>query len=272
MSLSAERHAVVCCRCGRTFRAVTYRDRPLPEKQTSHTDNTTTAKPAQQKIVCAACHSPVINGEEIYHCPECNLPYHKSCWDENLGCAAYGCPQVECLKPKGPAFTISAEDANQGQQIFGPGQALAPAPAPLPVLTGSSAKRFFPWPAVLTCILGVEIFIFVPLLLFSLLASKEDAATMRTILGTPVIPLLLYVYYKICKLRTLEHYRQNRQLTLLAKILRITFWGILMLLVAAIHFLISGDSLWSSITALPVIGFMIYAIVLHYRKNREVNS
>ena len=32
-------------------------------------------------------------------CPSCGLVFHAECWAENYGCSAYGCPQVNALKP-----------------------------------------------------------------------------------------------------------------------------------------------------------------------------
>jgi hypothetical protein len=29
--------------------------------------------------------------DQLIICPECNVPYHAECWQENNGCAVYGC-------------------------------------------------------------------------------------------------------------------------------------------------------------------------------------
>lgn len=44
--------------------------------------------------ICAICLSPVEAAEEKTACPACNALYHAECWNENGGCAVYGCPQV----------------------------------------------------------------------------------------------------------------------------------------------------------------------------------
>lgn len=57
---------------------------------------------------CGACHSPIVAGEESTLCPSCSLPFHLDCWQENLGCAAYGCSQVNALRT-GPDIRINVD-------------------------------------------------------------------------------------------------------------------------------------------------------------------
>lgn len=40
---------------------------------------------------CPYCRFPIKPGEEIVVCPECEVPHHADCWDENDGCTTYGC-------------------------------------------------------------------------------------------------------------------------------------------------------------------------------------
>ena len=44
-----------------------------------------------QKNICTFCQTPIKNRDEEYYCSSCNSPYHKDCWEENKGCAVYGC-------------------------------------------------------------------------------------------------------------------------------------------------------------------------------------
>ncbi len=43
---------------------------------------------------CAICQSPLQADEESVACAGCNAPYHAGCWQENGGCAVYGCSEV----------------------------------------------------------------------------------------------------------------------------------------------------------------------------------
>jgi Prokaryotic RING finger family 1 len=43
---------------------------------------------------CTVCQTSIAGGDEVVLCPECQLPYHASCWRENGGCAAYGCDRA----------------------------------------------------------------------------------------------------------------------------------------------------------------------------------
>jgi uncharacterized RDD family membrane protein YckC len=40
---------------------------------------------------CAYCHAVIKTGVKVVKCPECGTPHHKDCWEENKGCAVYGC-------------------------------------------------------------------------------------------------------------------------------------------------------------------------------------
>jgi hypothetical protein len=44
--------------------------------------------------LCAICQSPLGTGEPRTACPDCQAVYHADCWEENQGCAVYGCSQV----------------------------------------------------------------------------------------------------------------------------------------------------------------------------------
>jgi len=48
--------------------------------------------------LCAICQSPVLEGAEIVNCPECHVQYHAECWEENRGCAIYGCKMVPAVE------------------------------------------------------------------------------------------------------------------------------------------------------------------------------
>jgi hypothetical protein len=49
---------------------------------------------SQPAAVCAICQCPIGGGEGRTACPDCRAEYHEDCWQENGGCAVYGCPQV----------------------------------------------------------------------------------------------------------------------------------------------------------------------------------
>ncbi len=52
--------------------------------------------------LCAICQSPLDSGDNVTACPDCRAPYHTDCWQENQGCAVYGCsgvPPTEARQP-----------------------------------------------------------------------------------------------------------------------------------------------------------------------------
>lgn len=64
------------------------------------------AKPIQRvrekPVICGVCQSPISAFEDKTGCPACGLLFHVECWEENYGCSAYGCAQVNALKPPDP--------------------------------------------------------------------------------------------------------------------------------------------------------------------------
>jgi hypothetical protein len=75
-------------------------------------------------MICGICMNPILSDEPASVCPSCSAPYHRECWDENGGCAVYGCnmvPATDRLKPLEipPAFWGQEykECPNCGKQI-----------------------------------------------------------------------------------------------------------------------------------------------------------
>lgn len=51
---------------------------------------------------CAICQIGLEPGHAITVCPGCKSEYHQGCWQENRGCATYGCPNAPpALKREG---------------------------------------------------------------------------------------------------------------------------------------------------------------------------
>src|SRR5881628_1791839 len=63
---------------------------------------TSPPRPALVLRECAICQSSIYPTEQTTACPKCGLVFHAECWQENMGCAAYGCEQVNALAPKEP--------------------------------------------------------------------------------------------------------------------------------------------------------------------------
>ena len=45
---------------------------------------------------CSICKTEIHFGEEIVNCSLCELPFHSTCWHENMGCGTYGCKNATC--------------------------------------------------------------------------------------------------------------------------------------------------------------------------------
>src|SRR5437762_1315151 len=48
--------------------------------------------------VCAICLSAIMESDAKTACPACNAGYHAECWNENGGCAVYGCSQAPAVE------------------------------------------------------------------------------------------------------------------------------------------------------------------------------
>lgn len=56
--------------------------------------------PPRGGAVCGICLSPISEAEAKNSCPACRADYHAECWDENGGCAVYGCAQVPVIEQR----------------------------------------------------------------------------------------------------------------------------------------------------------------------------
>jgi hypothetical protein len=77
-------------------------DRSLAERATSPEP----VKEVAKILLCNICQTQIQAGEPCTTCSECHLPFHAECWEENLGCSAYGCPNVNAMK-SGPDIRIT---------------------------------------------------------------------------------------------------------------------------------------------------------------------
>lgn len=84
--------------------------RSISPRYTSSLDSLTTGD-----ATCAICQCPLSLDEERTACVACGLPHHTDCWEQNLGCSAYGCSQVNALKV-GPDIEIGSGVLNNPTQ------------------------------------------------------------------------------------------------------------------------------------------------------------
>jgi len=88
---------------------------------------------APQVGTCSICQTAIRADEDQTACPSCHLTFHRQCWEENLGCGAYGCDQVNILAPQKetvPAATETEAAVPLSALSYDP--ALNPPPAAFP--------------------------------------------------------------------------------------------------------------------------------------------
>ena len=114
------------------------------------------SKPATTHL-CSICQWKIEPSDEQHTCPSCGLVVHADCWNDNRGCSAYGCPQVNALdKPEEVSAAM--------EEIGHPPMRVAP-------------QHKFPWEfslvagSVVASFLGVLLFGALPLI--TLLASGK---------------------------------------------------------------------------------------------------
>jgi hypothetical protein len=97
---------------------------------------------------CSICQTAIADAEERTTCPSCGLEFHAACWQENYGCSAYGCDQVNVLAPP-EAREPAVDQALQGEAGFGD---------PFPD-SDADALPTFPWESVLLALSFVAMFL-----------------------------------------------------------------------------------------------------------------
>ena len=63
--------------------------------------------------LCAICQSILDRHEPAASCPDCQAQFHAECWQENGGCAIYGCPSVPATEHR---TTIETPSSYWGQE------------------------------------------------------------------------------------------------------------------------------------------------------------
>ena len=132
-----------CPKCGMAFTVPTHdgtAQDEVPSNQELKNERTTVASvscsnepalPAAEST-CPVCQCSVLADDELTTCPACGLQHHADCWNENLGCSAYGCSQVDCLK-QGPDIRVT------------PGNLGAPRASAVMPLSQSPTDDAAPW-------------------------------------------------------------------------------------------------------------------------------
>ncbi len=118
------------------------RECPSPVPQTQSPKTRTAERTPASAVVCGVCGLCVEPGEVKTLCPACQLPFHRDCWDYNFGCSAYGCPQVNVLKPASTMKVVMPpSDINTGPA---PVQHV-PVTSPASPVESASLQEPIPW-------------------------------------------------------------------------------------------------------------------------------
>src|SRR5690606_8443246 len=140
-------------KCGHCGQAIRIPPAPVAEAASEAAAEPADAPGGAERIICSICQCPIGPTDERMQCPECGLEFHTECWEENLGCSAYGCSQVNVLDP----------EAKAAAQPAMPSPEAGPAGEDLAVATATQAQAV-PWEyallggSVLAAALGVLAF------------------------------------------------------------------------------------------------------------------
>ena len=99
------------------------------------------AAPPPVGAPCSICQTDILASEERTTCPSCHLQFHTQCWEENYGCSAYGCDQVNVLAP--------AEERESAAAAMEEPGANGEAAAVMEYATPTPPPYAFPWDSVL---------------------------------------------------------------------------------------------------------------------------
>ena len=137
--------------------------------------------------ICSICQCPVEPHDEVTECNACGLPFHQECWEENQGCAAYGCRNVHALK-QGPDISVHGQELPRAID----------APALLPDRSTWRADSMpgnqMPWEFLFLA--GSVIAALISMVTFGLpsLAVATSAGVFAVTAKKPEIPILLAVW------------------------------------------------------------------------------
>jgi hypothetical protein len=116
-------------------------------------------QPAAAARDCGVCRSPILLGDATKTCSSCSQTYHAECWNENRGCAAYGCPEVGSLDPAPVAVALRAPSpASFPEQLVAAKTEIAAPQAEPDPIDPPEEEKAFPWDFAL---LGMSVLGFV---------------------------------------------------------------------------------------------------------------
>ena len=104
--ISSESSIRFCPNCG---------ERINFEESTSHANEV-----QPEKNICPVCSTEIQASDEKIICPDCKIAFHKDCWNENNGCATYGCKSAGCLNPPPMRIDIQEDDSNSNEPVNAP--------------------------------------------------------------------------------------------------------------------------------------------------------
>lgn len=109
-----------CAKCGNHLVVPAVDSKELIDSVDVNIADTSTvhSQPATECLqICNVCNTEIEDGvDDKTVCHACSLPFHTECWTENYGCSAYGCRNVDLLKPK--PFQIDPDRArNQAETV-----------------------------------------------------------------------------------------------------------------------------------------------------------
>ena len=65
-----------------------------------------------ERNICPVCSTEIRSTDKTIVCPDCKMIYHEDCWNDNNGCATYGCKSAGCLNPPPMKVEIQEGFAN----------------------------------------------------------------------------------------------------------------------------------------------------------------
>lgn len=133
-------------------------------------------RPSAAAKTCGVCQSPLLPGDATTPCKHCSQTYHTECWNENHGCAAYGCPGVGALDESAESAESAAPTTEEHEPVSAPEAAEEALAARMGIeLPPRAAERPFPWDSVL--LLGSVLGTVIGFITFGLPALLVGAAS-----------------------------------------------------------------------------------------------
>ena len=126
--LAGRRARCKTCNAGMTIPQASTAEPVAAEQEPAKTHERPGQPTERQEValqaLCSICQSPIDDGEDTLACPQCHLPFHSECWQENMGWRRLRLPAGQCTKERAGPDDRRPAGCWPGRRVQSAGMAL----------------------------------------------------------------------------------------------------------------------------------------------------